>query len=133
MEVVLGFFLVVLVIGGIIFGIRMLIGTGNHSRIRNTIAERGDNVIAIEWAPFGPGWFGSQNSVIYRVLYRTPEGEEHEVYAQTAPFGSVYFREDRIVRDAPRAYSQPARREPTRDELLEENRRLREQLRNMRK
>ena len=123
---------VFLVFGAIAFGVRMLVGAGNHSRIRDAIEGRGDRVIEIEWEPFGPGWFASQNSVIYRVLYQTPEGEEHEVYAQTAPFGSVYFQGDRIVRSAPRDYSQTARREPTRDELLEENRRLREQLRNRR-
>jgi len=125
--------LAVFAILAVAFGIRMIIGVLNHSRIRDAIEGRGDHVIAIEWAPFGPGWFGSQNSVIYLVRYREPEGEEHAVYAQTSMFGSVYFREDRIVRNAPRDYAQFATREPTRDELLEENRRLREQLRNMRK
>ena len=72
----------------------MLMGILDRARIRRAISKQHDgNVIKIKWTPFGPGWFWAtfQSLEIYLVRYRTPDGEEHEVYAQTRLLGHVDF------------------------------------------
>ena len=102
-------------------GIRLFAGVLNHERIKEYIANKGGKVTEIQWSPFGPGWFGSQNDYIYRVMYRDQEGNEHHAYCKTSMFAGVYITEDKIVK---RTKPQPQ----TGVSLEEENRRLREEL-----
>ncbi|MFT3784063.1 MAG: hypothetical protein QM790_18810 [Nibricoccus sp.] len=100
---------------------RLIAGEMNKSRIRSYVSNRGGQVLAIRWSPFGKGWFGEKDACIYEVFYREPDGTEHRATCKTALFSGVYFTEDNIL-GAPPAGDRVAA-------LEEENRRLREQLR----
>ena len=104
-------------------GFRLLFGTWNHERIRKYIADKGGTVTEIQWSPFGPGWFASNNDVIYKVRYRDRDKNEHLAYCKTGILSGVYLTEDKIIGMA----QQPQ----TGVSLEEENRRLREELRRL--
>jgi len=110
---------------GLAVGFRLILGTWNHERIRKYIADKGGAVTEIQWSPFGPGWFATQDSVIYRVMYRDRDKNEHLAYCKTNIFFGVYLTEDKIIR---MAQQQPQ----TGISLEEENWRLKEELRRLR-
>ncbi|MEW4451733.1 hypothetical protein AB1L30_03510 [Bremerella sp. JC817] len=77
--------------------IRLGAGGLDHSRVREYVTRRGGKIISLQWAPFGPGFFGEKDSRIYQVKYRDKEGCIHEGYIKTSMLSGVYFTEDRIV------------------------------------
>lgn len=98
MEVFFPILVLVIVLGG---G-RLLIGVLNHSRIRNYIESQGGTVIEIAWHPFGHGWFGEKDSVIYDVRYKNRQGDVIAATCKTGLFSGVYFTHERVVHRAQR-------------------------------
>ncbi len=82
--------------------IRLWIGGMNHNRIRGYIANQGGEVLGIKWKPFGAGWFGEKDSIIYEVRYRDREGNVRNATCKTGMFSGVYFTNDSIVSRARR-------------------------------
>jgi hypothetical protein len=82
---------------------RVAAGAMDHDRIRRYIDDRGGRVLSLHWAPFSRGWFGEKSNRLYRVRWS----------------------EDTIVR-----FARHLSRE---EELEEENRRLREELEELRR
>lgn len=117
--------LIVLGVVGAAVGFRMLAGVLNKERIRTYVSDRGGRVSSIKWSPFGKGWFGEKDAVIYEVAYSEPDGTEHLATCKTAFFSGVYFTEDRVVGELHRVSRSAA--------LEAENRRLREELQAIKK
>jgi len=115
--------LVIPVVIAIVIGIRLLIGSLDRQRISEYVEARGGKVVETTWAPFGPGWLGSNRERIYEVRYRDHEGNVHEAYARTNMLSGVYFTEDHIVHRV-----KPAIDEQEVESLEEENARLRAEL-----
>ncbi len=129
--------------GCIVF--RLLLGKWNHWRIREYIAGQGGSVHSIQWNPFGAGWFGEKDSIIYFVNYRDSEGNSHEAHCKVGIFSGVYFSNDIVKlratprRSAVKQQNQPAvqdARIPTGidldyNSLLNENRKLKEEVKRL--
>ncbi len=105
--------------------IRLLAGGMDHDRVRQYIASQDGRVLDVQWAPFGPGWFGEKSDRIYQVRYLDKNGNEHEAHCKTSLLTGVYFTQDQIVKHA----NQPTGWEA--ESLEEENRRLREELKKL--
>lgn len=80
-------FLVGIAIAG---AIRLMAGSFDRERIREYIESGGGKVLDIEWSPFGPGWFGS-NERIYIVRYQNRHGEIHSSTCKTSAGSGVYW------------------------------------------
>jgi hypothetical protein len=117
------FFLIIPLVIAVVIAIRIGAGSLDHHRLRSYVEERGGEVIEINWAPFGPGWFGGNKERIYHDRYLDRDGNEHEAYAKTNMWSGVYFTEDRITR-----YSEPPVDKEEVESLEEENARLRAEL-----
>ena len=117
------FFLLIPIAIFVAIAFRFAAGSMDHGRLRSYVEARGGEVIEINWAPFGPGWFGGNKERIYHVRYLDRDGNEHEAYAKTNMWSGVYFTEDRIVR-----YGKPPIAEEEVESLEEENARLRAEL-----
>lgn len=65
----------------------------DRQRIREHVEHAGGKVIAIEWSPFGKGWFGSHER-IYEVRYTTRSGKLVEAACKTSMFSGVYWTSD---------------------------------------
>ena len=143
----MGGFLILMAFFGMVLLIWLFVDHLNRSRIDNYIAGIGGLVISISWRPFGYGWFGEKDSMIYEVRYRDREGNIHEAHCKTSMFSGVYFGEDRIIRrETPKATPPVTHTETddlpwtpvvespntTKQSLTEENRRLREENRKLR-
>lgn len=102
---------------------RFAAGGPDQDRVKQYIEQRGGKLIAADWAPFGPGWFGEKSDRIYQVRYLDLDGNEHEAFAKTSMWTGVYLTEDRIVKYS-KAHGDPEEI----DSLEAENRRLREEL-----
>lgn len=87
----------------------------NHSRIRGYIEARGGETLDIRWKPFGAGWFGEKDSLIYQVRYRGRDGNIHEALCKTALLSGVYFSHDNIIHRPPplREKSPSVRHDPS--------------------
>ena len=85
MYFVIGFVLVLSVI------IRIAVGKTNHERIREYLGVRKCEVIKIKWSPFGVGWIGERDSVIYEVTFRTSAGLVKTQMCKTGVLSGVYF------------------------------------------
>ena len=83
MEPLLAFLLLLPLFVAFGIGMRVFMGTMNHRRIRDHIETSGGRVVGIKWAPFGPGWFGQQGSIIYRVSYIDRDNMRHDAYCKT--------------------------------------------------
>lgn len=130
---------IILLVVIVVIAIRLVAGHLNHARIRDHVGTNGGSIIDITWQPFGPGWYGEKDSVIYEVRYRDREGNVHDAFCKTGMFSGVYFSKDTIISRAapppaaPSGYSidtrrpdAPAHGDATEIERLrEENRRLR--------
>jgi hypothetical protein len=101
--------------------IRIGAGVFDHSRINAYVASLGGELLSCRWSPFGPGWYGEKRERIYAIRYLDSDGSERSAYCKTSFWASVYFTEDRIVR-------QSAAAAPERESLVEENRRLRQEI-----
>jgi len=99
---------------------RLLVGILNKARIRSYVTERGGQVLQIRWSPFGKGWIGEKDAVLYEVIYREPDGAEHKATCKTALLSGVYFTEDNVI-SLPQANERIA-------ELEAENRLLRQEV-----
>ena len=126
---VLGVFIVI----AVVIAIRLIAGSLNHGRIREYIENKGGEIVEIQWEPFGPGWFGEKSDAIYRIKYLDRDGNEHLAYCKTSMFTGVYLTEDKIVRQK-RQENQP-QENPSNGPLSleEENRRLREEIRRLKR
>ena len=80
--------------------IRLFIGQLNHARIREYIENNNGEVLGITWTPFGSGWYGERDSVIYQVRYKDGEGNVRQATCKTGIFSGVYFTQDSIVHRA---------------------------------
>ena len=116
-----------LIVIGVAIALRLVAGGMDYGRIRQYVESRGGEVLATRWSPFGPGWFGEKSDRIYSVRYLDQDGNEHRAHCKTSMLTGVYFTEDRIVRYA----EQPDEAEVDVAALMEENRRLREELRRL--
>ena len=95
-----GFFLFILLATAIIvisIVIRLIAGSFNHERIKKYIENKGGTVTEIQWSPFGPGWFGSQNEAIYKINYRDRDGNAHLAFCKTSMLAGVYLTEDNVI------------------------------------
>jgi hypothetical protein len=101
--------------------IRLAHGSMDHIRVRVYIEAHGGNVVELNWAPFGPGWFGSNRDRIYQVRYIDRGGNEHVAFCRTSGWSGVYFTDDRNVKHVKRPMDEI-------EALEEENRRLREEV-----
>ncbi len=121
------FILIAFVISLVIF-IRLVAGGVDHDRLDQYISERGGRVIERHWNPFGRGWFGSQNERIYDIKYVDKNGNIHQATCKTSLFSGVYFTQDEIVQ-----YSERARQTDREAELEMENRRLKQQIEDLKR
>jgi hypothetical protein len=105
--------------------IRLLAGSFDKDRIERYVEQRGWQLMDRSWDPFGPGWFGDKDSRIYEIVYRDRAGNVHRAHVKTSLLGGVYLTNDRIVQS-------PEPPAPPREEsLAEENRRLRQRIREL--
>lgn len=77
--------------------VRLSAGSLDRDRIRRYIATRNGRMIAANWSPFGPGWFGDERDRIYRVSYIDADGNRHQAYCKTSLWSGVYFTQDRVI------------------------------------
>jgi hypothetical protein len=105
--------------------IRIIAGSLDGERVERYIADRGWRLVSRNWDPFGPGWFGEKNARIYRIVYEDNEGNIHRAHVKTSMFSGVYLTNDQVIRHAegPAVTQKPS--------LAEENRRLRERIREL--
>lgn len=113
---------------------RLLAGNMDRSRIESYVRANGGRIVSIDWAPFGPGWFGENSDRIYHVRYRDRDQQVHDAHCKTSLTTGVYFTEDRIVSDA-RITRTTAATPSARDieRLAEENLRLQEEVERLRR
>ena len=127
-------FLFLALIAAAALGIRLLIEVLNHNRIKAYLAGQGAQTLSITWHPFGTGWFGEKDSVIYRVRYRDREGSTHDAVCKTGLFSGVFFSNDIIINRAHRPVKSTAAVQPTVTAtsnlaaLQQENNRLRDEI-----
>jgi hypothetical protein len=62
-------------------------------RIIGYFKNYGGRLLYIKYAPFGPGWRGS-NASLYRVDFIDKYGVEQSRFCKTGPFSGVYFTEE---------------------------------------
>lgn len=123
MEPGLIFVFVIPLVAAVILAIWFFNGSLDRNRITAYIESRRGKVIAITWAPFGPGWFGGNKERIYEVRYTDHDDNIHQAYARTSMLTGVYFTEDRVVH-----YETPPIDKEEVESLEEENARLRAEL-----
>lgn len=81
--------------------IRLAAGSFDGNRVEKYLNDMGCELLDRSWAPFGPGWYGEQDSRIYEIIYRDPEGRVHRAHVKTSMLSGVYLTNDRIVEDRP--------------------------------
>ncbi len=114
-------FLIVPVLIALMVVIRIGAGVFDHSRISAYVASLGGELLSCRWTPFGPGWYGEKRERIYAIRYLDSDGSEHSAYCKTSFWAGVYFTEDRIVRQSAAAPTE-------RESLVDENRRLHQEI-----
>ncbi len=82
--------------------IRLAAGAFDGDRVEQYVREKGWELIDKSWDPFGPGWFGEQDSRIYEIVYKDREGSVHRAHVKTSMMSGVYLTNDRIVEEAPK-------------------------------
>jgi len=81
--------------------IRIVAGSFDGERVEEHIREMGCELIDKSWDPFGPGWFGDNNSRIYEIVYRDQVGQVHRAHVKTSMLSGVYLTNDRVVEEMP--------------------------------
>lgn len=119
---------VILGVVALILIARLCAGSADFDRVRDHIQRMGGHLISMRWLPFGPGAFGDKRNRIYELQYRDHEGALRAAHCKTSLFSGVYFSNDRII-ESPKPRVGPA---PTEDELLAENKRLRDEIERLR-
>ena len=105
---------------GTALGIRLLAGYFDRGRVSLYLAANGSRMNSMRWTPFGTGWFGSKNERIYEIEFRDEEGRNHRATCKTSMLSGVYLTEDVVIGES--------REQAARQDLAEENSRLREEL-----
>lgn len=100
---------------------RLIAGSMDTKRIEKYIQEMGGQLLEKHWKLFGPGWFGTQYSRIYEVVYRDREKNLYRAYVKTSMFSGVYLSENQLISH------------PTRLSVEEEKARLRKRLEELEK
>jgi len=113
--------ILILIFVFVFIGIIHIKNSMNRNRIRDHILSRGGIIKSIKWEPFGPGWFGEKNNMIYHVCYIDKLGAHHDAYCKTSLWSGVYFTKDFVTQNSPIVKRMEAN-------LKAENRRLREEL-----
>lgn len=80
--------------------IRLAVASFDGDRVENYVRGMGCELIEKSWDPFGPGWFGSQNSRIYEIVYKDRDGRIHRAHVKTSMLGGVYLTNDRIIEES---------------------------------
>ncbi|MCZ7592352.1 MAG: hypothetical protein M5U15_09460 [Kiritimatiellae bacterium] len=119
----MGGFLAILGVLALLLVVRLMAGAFDAERVEQYVREQGWELMDRSWDPFGPGWFGEEDSRIYKILYRDERGNVHRANVKTAMFSGVYLTNDEIIHSA----EEP----PTTNTLAEENQRLRERIREL--
>lgn len=119
-----GFAIAVVLVVVLALVIRLASGSWDRDRIRQYIDQRGGQVVDIQWAPFGRGWFGEKGDRIYEVQYKDADGIQHLATCKTSMWTGVYWTEDKAVTAKPQ--SAPEQTEVS--QLRAENERLRQEL-----
>lgn len=95
-------------IGFVMFGmvllalvIRLLAGSFDGGRVEQYVRDMGGELIDRSWDPFGPGWFGEQDSRIYQIVYRDPADNIHRAHVKTSMLSGVYLTNDRVIEQGP--------------------------------
>ena len=116
----------ILIVGMIFFAvvIRLAAGSFDGDRVERYLQERGWTLVDRSWDPFGPGWFGEKDARIYQIVYRDEAGRTHRAHVKTSMMSGVYLTNDQIVMEG----TAPP---PPEESLAEENRRLRERVREL--
>lgn len=108
---------------------RLIAGQMDRGRISEYVSRSGGTVQSIDWAPFGPGWFGEKSDRIYAVQYVDQSGFRHEAHCKTSLTTGVYFTQDQVVGRPTYAQMASPPAPPVADQnwerLVEENARLR--------
>ena len=112
----------IVVIGAVVL-LRLAAGQMDGGRIDEYIRSEGGHILERHWTPFGRGWFGDRDMRIYEVRYVDREGNVHDATCKTSMWGGVYFTEDTVSGGV-----RGAGKDSAAQTLLEENRRLREEL-----
>ncbi|MCR9247288.1 MAG: hypothetical protein NXI31_19825 [bacterium] len=97
--------IIVLVLTGLLL-IRLLAGALDGDRLRDYLANRDCELLAREWRPFAPGWFGSGHARLYAIEYRDAIGQRCRAIARTSAFSGVYLTEQEVVAPAERVASE---------------------------
>ena len=108
--------------------LRLIAGGMDHDRVDRYISERSGKVIEKSWDPFGKGWFGDKDNRIYQIKYEDADGKIHQATCKTSLLSGVYLTEDRIV-GTPGVHEHDS----VTNDLLEENRRLRQEIEALKK
>lgn len=106
--------------------IRVLLDRLDRARLRDHFALCGEEVVDIQWDPFGPGWFGEKSDRIYLVSLRDRDGDVRSVHCKTSMWSGVYETERRDPLRDPRG--RKAERA-----LRAENERLRDEVERLRR
>ncbi len=77
--------------------IRLMAGGFDGDRVEAYVQQRGWELVDRSWDPFGPGWFGEEDSRIYRIVYRDERGDTHRAHVKTSMFSGVYLTNDEVV------------------------------------
>lgn len=117
-TVFIGFLVVAVVI-------RFLAGSFDEDRVSTYLRSKGLELVDKSWDPFGPGWFGEEDSRIYKIIYRDRSGRLHRAHVKTSMLSGVYLTNDEIV-DA-----EPDQKPTTEKTLRDENQRLRNRIREL--
>ncbi|MCI0589287.1 MAG: hypothetical protein L0323_20925 [Planctomycetes bacterium] len=115
--------------------IRVAAGSFDKERIERYVEERGGRVISISWAPVGKGWFGERNDRLYEVVYYDRKGDQRFATCKTSLFSGVYWTDDRVSHHRPEELGGPpgGAADDEARQLREENSKLREELRRIRR
>lgn len=87
---------------GIIFvfiagvGVWLIVFLICRAAAKSAIEEKGNTIISIRWAPFGYGWFGEKDAIIFKIRYEDIEGRLHTTYCKSGLLSGVYFSKDEI-------------------------------------
>ena len=74
--------------------LRLAVRGMDRTRIAGYARDNGWELLECRWAPFGPGWFASGRSRIYRIAYRDREGRTQRAFVKTSALGGVYLTQD---------------------------------------
>ena len=105
--------------------IRLIAGSFDGERVESYIRQNGWELVDKSWDPFGPGWFGEEDSRIYQIVYRDKRGNLHKAHVKTSMLSGVYLTNDHLVEQAEETETE------TDETLRKENQRLRNRIKEL--